>query len=227
MVRLRTSHLLPIDAPLKRLAVLIALLSLPCGAYLYGTSIRARYLSRGIGALQLSHSSFEDAQRLARRLDAKPYGSCDKSYCFWTADVSNARLPRWWRALGVTFAVDFEVKDSLVVYKGAWYAVGLDPHNFSPSTVSVGEKEQWIQTRRGDRTIVEPPTGAGWEVAYFEKDGFRSVATARFAVRLTPRSSAKDWQRYTAFNYSCLWKYKGCKNGRELLPTADPFPSDR
>jgi len=51
-------------------------------------------------------------------------------------------------------------------------------------------------------------------------------ADAQFQVYMPPRSSAEDWQRYTAFNYSCFWKYKGCKDARDLLPTADPYPDD-
>jgi hypothetical protein len=226
MVRLKTFPL--ISASIKRLAVLLALLSLACSVYVFGPSIRARYLFHEMESVQLSHTTFEGAQRLARKLGAKPYGSCDRAYCAWTADVNDARLPRWWRGSGVTFAIDFEVKDSLVASKGAWYVIGTDPYNnFSPfDQVSIGMKEKWIQTRGSERVIPELPTGAGWKVNYFEKNGSRKVADAMFVVRMTPRSSAEDWRRYTAFDYSCLWKYKGCKSARELLPIADSFPAE-
>jgi hypothetical protein len=211
------------------LTSLLALLILLCGAYLFGPSIRARYLFHELGSLQLSHSSFEDAQRLAKKLGAKPssLSPCDRSYCYWSADVNNARLPSWWRGSGVTFVIDFEVKDSVVVNKGASYAIGIDPYTFTPSMVSVGEQEKWLRTRREDRDIVERPTEKGWGISYFEKNGHREGVSTKFQVHLTPRSSAEDWRRYTAFNYSCFWKYKGCRDARDLLPTADPLPDDK
>jgi hypothetical protein len=200
------------------------LLLLLGGVYLVYPSLRARYLFHELGALQVGHSTFEDAQRLAKRLGAKPdnLSPCGRTYCYWTVTVSNARLPQWWRGSGVTFVIDFFVDHSVIVGKGAWYAIGIDPYTFTPSMVSVGEQEKWLRQREGDRIVEEPPTGKGWEVSYFEKNGSRELATARFVVRMTPRSSAEDWRRYTAFNYSCLWKYRGCKDARELLPTADP-----
>jgi hypothetical protein len=225
------------------IASLLALSILLCGAYLMYLPLRARYLFNGLETVQLSNSSFEDAQRLAQKIGAKPSDlrPCDQSYCLWSAKVDNARLPQWWRGSGVTFTVDFEVRDSSVVYKGAWYAIGVDPHKLTPSIVSAGAdpyrlsppyvvsagvKEKWIQQRPGDRIVEEPPTAKGWEISYFEKNGARELATARFVVRMTPRSSAEDWTRYTAFNYSCLWKYRSCRDGTELLPTSDPPPSE-
>jgi hypothetical protein len=189
-------------------------------------SLRARYLIHELGSLQLSHSTFEDAQRLAKELGAKPsnLSSCDRSYCYWTAVVNNARLPRWWRGSGVTFIGTFEVKDSVVVSKGIGYAIGIDPETFTPSMVSVGVKERW---NRPMRDYTEPTTEKGWGISYFEKNDHREKTSIKFGVHMTPRSSAEDWQRYTAFNYSSFWKFKGCKDARELLPTADPFPENK
>ncbi len=130
-------------AVVRLIAAALCLPILLCGSLLFHPSIRARYIFRQLESLQVGHSTFEDAQRLAQKLGAKPYGSCDRSYCFWTADVNNARLPQWWRGSGVTFAIDFEVKDSLVAYKGAWYAIGTDPYSFSPSPASAGSKGKW------------------------------------------------------------------------------------
>jgi hypothetical protein len=169
----------------------------------------------------VGHSTFEDAQRLAEKLGAKPEGSCDRSYCFWDVVVNNARLPQWWRGSGVTFVITFNVKDSIVVNKSAGYDIGIDPRGFTPSEVVVGVQEKW------SRLMMEPPTNKGWRISYFEKNGHRENISTKFAVHLTPRSSAEDWRRYTAFNYSCFWKYKGCSDGRELLPTADPLPEDK
>jgi hypothetical protein len=135
--------------------------------------------------------------------------------------VNNARLPQWWRGSGVTFVVTFEVNDSVVVHKGAGYDIGIDPLAFTPSQVSVVVKESWT------RLMPEPPTQKGWGISYFERNGHRENISTKFVVHLTPRSSAEDWRRYTAFNYRCFWKYKGCRDARELLPTADPFPADK
>ena len=210
---------------------LSALLILLFGAYLVSPSLRARYLFHELETLQLGHSTFEDAQRLARKLGAKPrsLNPCDRKYCYWTAVVNNARLPQWWRGSGVTFVIDFLVENSVVVNKGAWYAIGIDPYTFTPSMVSVGEQVRWLRTRpsRDGREIVEPPTDRGWADGSYEKNGHREFVSTRFQVYLTPRSSAEDRRRYTDFNYSCFWKYKGCKDARELLPTADPFPVDK
>jgi hypothetical protein len=60
------------------IALLLILLS---GACLLRPSIRARYLFNELETLQLGHSTFEDAQELAKKIDAKPsvYGPCNRS----------------------------------------------------------------------------------------------------------------------------------------------------
>jgi hypothetical protein len=195
-------------------------------------SIRARYLFHEVRSLQIGHSTFEDGQRLAKKLGATPSGSgldpCNRSYCYWSVNVSNSRLPQWWRGSGVTFSVDFLVENSVVVNRGGFYAIGIDPYNsFTPFMVSVGEQRTWLRMRPEDhRVIPEPPTSKGWKISYFERNGYREFNAATFRVYLTPRSSAEDWGRYTAFNFSCFWRYKGCKDARDLLPTADPYPDD-
>jgi hypothetical protein len=86
-------------------------------AYLLRPSIRARHLFRELETLQLGQSSFEDAERLARKIHAKPRGPCSRSACTWGVEVGNARLPRWWRGNGEVFAIAFSVKDSLIMRK--------------------------------------------------------------------------------------------------------------
>jgi hypothetical protein len=96
----------------------------------------------------VSSRTFEDAQRLAKRLGATPItlNPCSQSDCYWSSEyVSNARLPKWWRGSGVTFAIDFEVKDSLVRNKGAWYEIGIlniDSNYVPVSFVSIGVQEK-------------------------------------------------------------------------------------
>jgi hypothetical protein len=196
------------------------LLGLVLGASLFGPAIRARYLVHQLEPLQVGHSTFEDAQRLAEKLGAKPEGSCSRLYCFWDVVINNARLPQSWRGSGVTFVITFNVKDSVVAHKGVGYDIGIDPNSFTPSQVLVVVKETWT------RLMQEPSTQKGWRISYFENHGQRKNISTRFEVRLTPRSPAEDWRRNTAFNYSCFWKYKGCKDARELLPTADPLPKN-
>jgi hypothetical protein len=202
-------------------AGLLTLVILLGGGYVAYPSLRARYLIHQLEPLQIGHSSFEDAQRLAEKLGAKPEGSCDRSYCFWDVVVNNARLPQWWRGSGVTFVITFDVDDSIVAHKGVGYDIGIDPKSFTPSEVRVVVKETWT------RLLAEPPTQKGWRISYFDNHGHRENISTRFDVHMTPRSSAEDWRRYIAFNFSCFWRYKGCKDARELLPTADPFPAGR
>ena len=208
---------------LSRLAAFsLALLLLLCGVYVYLPSIRARYLFSRIGTLQVGRSSFDDAQRLAERLGAKPADACDRSDCYWTKVVDNVRLPKWWRGPGVTFVVDIAVKNSVVVNRGAFYAIGTDPYTFTPSMVSVGVKERWAPARL-PTSYTEPPTQKGWSQSSFYGKPYKN----KFVVMLTPRTSIEDTRRYTAFNYSCFWKFRGCKDATELLPTADPLPVDK
>lgn len=192
---------------------LLALLILLCVAYLLRPSIRAHYLFSKLETLQLGHSSFEDAQRLANKIGAQPFSACDRSACTWDAKVDNARLPRWWRGSGEVFAIVFEVKDSIVVRKVAAFGIGkID--EFTPSHVSLEEQEHW---RRGN---TREPVQAGW----YTTERFRYYW---FTVRMTPKASVEDRRRYTSFNFNCFWKYRGCRDARELLPTADQLTFDK
>ena len=116
------------------------------------------------------------------------------------------------RRSGVGFSVTFDVKDSLVVRKDTGFGIGLRG-SFHPSVVDLEEQEHW------GRVPIPEPVKAGWGTT----EKFRYYL---FKVYMTPKASAEDRRRYTAFSYSCFWKYQGCKDARELLPTADPFPSD-
>jgi hypothetical protein len=197
------------------IVTLLVLLISVCGAYLLRPSIRARYLLNELDTLQLGHSTFDDAQRLAAKIHAKPdpYRACDRSECMWIARIDNARIPAWWRGSGEAFAVSFSVKDSLVVHKSTAYGIGLDGL-FHPSMVTFEEQEHWPS--RNAREPLETGWGSSDWYPYYQ-----------FGVRITPKVSVEDRRRYTSFNFNCFWKYKGCKDARELLPTADPSPSDK
>jgi hypothetical protein len=192
---------------------LIALLPLLCCAYLFYPAIRARYLFRQLETLQLQRSTFEDAQRLARKIGAKPYtfsSPCSRSWCEWVVRTDNSELPRWWRGSGEVFVIAFDVKDSVVVRKNTGF--GIEPHDgFSPSSVGLIEQEDWGHTPR------PVPVAAGWKTSelyrYYE-----------FTVYMTPDASAEERRRYTSFNFNCFWRYQGCKDGREMLPIAGTYP---
>jgi len=191
---------------------LVGLVILLFGAYLLYPSLHARYLFNQLETLQLGRSTFEDADQLARKIHAKPYGACNRSYCEWDKTIDNARLPLWWRGSGVGFSVSFTVKDSLLVRKDTGFGIGT-LETVHPSQVGLLEQEHW------GRTNTREPVQAGW----YSAEKFRYWW---FRVYMTPKASAEDRRRYTAFNYRCFWKYQGCKDARELLPTADPFPSE-
>jgi hypothetical protein len=195
------------------LASLLTLLLLSCSAYLMRPAIRARYLFGELETLQLGYSTFEDAQRLAKRIGANPYGPCDRSSCEWDVRMDNSELPRWWRGLGEAFVVAFDVTNSVVVRKSTGFGIGRSDE-FSPSSVGLIEQENW------GRGNIPEPVAAGWSTSELYRH-------YEFTIYMTPKASAADRRRYTSFNFNCFWKYKGCKDGRELLPAADPLPSDK
>jgi hypothetical protein len=103
------------------------------------------------------------------------------------------------------------VKNSLVMRKYTGFGIeGARIDAFSPSTVWFEEQEHW------GRGNTPEPVSAGWHTSEL-------FLHYRFTVRMTPKASTADRRRYTAFNYSCFWKYKGCTDARDLLPTADPL----
>jgi hypothetical protein len=184
-----------------------------CMSYLFYPAIRAQYLFSQMETLQLGRSTFDDAQRVARRIDATPNGPCDRARCEWDVRMDNVGLPRWWRGSGAAFVVAFDVKDSVVVRKNTGYGIGNNTE-FSPSSIGLIEQEHWGRGR------IPEPLAAGWR----SSDWYRYL---EFTVYMTPQASAADRQRYTAYDFGCLWRFKGCKDARELLPTADPFPVEK
>ena len=155
-----------------------------CMSYLFYPAIRARYLFSQMETLQLGHSDFDDAQRVARRIGATANGPCDRSLCEWAARRDNVELPRWWRGSGAAFVVAFDVKDSVVVRKNTGYGIGKKAA-FNPSSVALLEQEHWGRSR------IPEPLAAGWR----SSDWYRYL---EFTVYITPKASAADRQRYTA-----------------------------
>lgn len=124
------------------IASLAGLAILLCGACLLYPSLHARYLFSEIETLQLGRSTFEDAEGLARKINAKPYPpneTCNRSKCERDKRIDNAYLPRLWRGAGESFVVVFDVKDSQVARKNTAFGIGtLD--SFSPSRVGLVEQ---------------------------------------------------------------------------------------
>jgi hypothetical protein len=201
------------SAVVRLLAAALCLLILLCCAFLLRPLIRARYLFSELETLQLGHSTFEDAQRLAEKIGAEPSGPCGRTWCEWVASVNNSELPRWWRGLGEAFDVSFGVKNSVVMRKNTGFGIGIID-TFSPSSVELTEQENWGRIPRPE------PVAAGWQTSELYR-------YYQFVVYMTPKASAEDRRRYTSFNFNCFWKYKGCRDARDLLPTADPFPDDK
>jgi hypothetical protein len=216
---------------------------LACWAALLYPSLRARYLLYELNDIQLNHSTFEDARKFAKKVGAQEgtFVKCSHAECQWYKLTDNALLPRWYRGKGVTFGIAFSVKDSIVTDKGVEYSVGADPSTVDEAYVGrpgvyVAQTESWFKWRKekqhelqkeqpeGFPDYVEPPVRKGWEKIWYDAKG--EIAVDRFAVYILPKSQSipEDWKKYTAFNYSCFWKYKGCSYGKDLLPIADPYP---
>lgn len=204
-------------------------------------SLHARYLVYELKDLQLDHSTFEDAQKFAKKIGAAPFGECTHAECRWYKFTDNARLPHWYRGKGVTFGIVFTAKDSIVTDKGVDYQIGADPSTVDEAYIGrpgvyVSQTESWFKWQKEKQRelqeklhkkptdYVELPVSKGWEKIWYDKDG--KIAVDRFAVYISPKSESipEDWRTYTAFNYGCFWKYKGCSYGKDSLPIADPYP---
>ena len=191
--------------------VIASALIMLCLAYLFYPAARARYLFTQLETLQLGSSTFEDAEALAKKIGATSYGPCSRSSCEWVVRMGNSTLPHWWRGAGETFLVSFDVKDSVVVLTNTGYGIGIETNLFSPSSIGLVQQQHWGRIRRPE------PVAAGW----YSTDRYRYW---QFRVYMTPGASAEERRRYTAYDYGCMWKYKGCEDARQLLPVAASFP---
>jgi len=204
--------------------------------------LRARYLLSQLEELQINHSTFEDAQKLAKKIGAQEgsFTKCTRAECEWYKITDNALVPQWYRGKGVSFAVVITAKDSLVTSKGVEYSVGVGtptvgeafigrPRVYVSQTENCfkwdEEKQRKLQEKFREKfpDIVETPVRKGWQKIWCKDE---KIASDAFAVCISTRykSTPEDWKKYTAFNYSCFWKYKGCSYGKDLLTIADPYP---
>ena len=214
-----------------------------CSATLLYPSLYARYLLHELNDLQLNRSTFEDAQRFAKRIGAQeaPWVKCTPAECRWYKSFDNALLPKWYRGKGVTFAITFAANGSAVTDKGVEYSIGVGPSTpeeafLGRPRVYVSQTESWFKWQKEDQRehqerlhekptdLVEPSVDKGWQKIWYDSNG--KIAVDYFAVAISPRSKSipEDWKKYTEFNYSCFWMYEGCTHGKDLLSIGDPYP---
>lgn len=186
--------------------VLLSLYAVLClGPFFCARSMLGRFEE-----LRVGRATFENAETIARRLGAEAERPCDRTSCNWALRIDNARLPAWWRGKGETVALSFSIKDAVVDRKSIGYGTGLKTDTLSPSSVTLVEAKDWGRVPR------PVPVAAGWVTTelypYYD-----------FMIYMTPNAVREDKRRYTLFNFDCLWRYKGCRDARELLPAAGSY----
>jgi hypothetical protein len=159
-----------------------------CWGTLLYPSVHARYLLHKLKDIQVDRSTFEDAQRFAQEIGATPLGECTHIECRWYRLTDDALLPRWYRGWGVTFAIIFIVKDSIITDKGVEYSVGLAQYTVAESflgrpKVYVSESESWFKWRAEKQRelrkklpekfadYIEPPVNEHWEKIWYDANG--------------------------------------------------------
>ena len=191
--------------PLKVALIAVACIGLALVSVVVIFLAKAPLLARRIFAksetIQVGKSTFTQARQVAEQFENTTHGACTPSKCEWVFGTSNSNLPHWWRNQGEIFLVSIHVKDGLVDQKDLLYLIGLGS---VMSDVGVSEKKDWTGS----------PRAAGWT----EGEGTQGVHKFE-NVRMTPSDSPETRKRYTSFNWNCLWKYQGCKDAHELMPT--------
>jgi len=165
--------------------------------------LRARDLRSQIAALQVGRSSFEEAKRVGNRLGSEGNDPCSPVDCYWTFAIDNFEFPSVWRGEGARFIAGFRVQNSVVSEQRFMFQIGT---GFKAQTADFWERETWPHYPK--QFVVGTETSSDYP-------HFRSY------VNLTPATPADVRERYLSFNLNCLWKYQGCKDAEELLPTID------
>ncbi len=185
----------------------IVLVGIAAGAavsyVLFQPYLRARSLRSEIAALQVGRSSFEEAKRVGNRLGSQGNDPCSPVDCYWTFTTDNFEFPNLWRGEGARFIAGFRVQDSVVSEQRFMFQIGT---GFKAQTAEFWERETWPHYPK--QFMVGTETSSDYP-------HFRSY------VNLTPATPADVRERYLSFNLNCLWKYQGCKDAEELLPTID------
>lgn len=170
---------------------------------LFQPYIRARSLLSEIAALQVGKSDFEEAKRTGARLGSQGNDPCLSADCYWAFEVDNFKLPAAWRGEGTRFVAVFRVQNSIVSEQHFVLQIGT---GYDAQTADFWERETWPHLPK--QFIV------GTQSSEIDPH-FRSY------VDLTPATPVDVRERYLSFNLNCLWKYHGCSDAKELLPTVD------
>lgn len=170
---------------------------------LFQPYLRARSLLSQISVLQVGSSSFDEAKRVGRRLGSQGNDPCTPLDCSWTFSVDDFKFLTVWRGEGVRFIAGFRVQNSVVSEQRFMFQIGT---GVNAQTATFWERETWPHYPK--QFIVGTETSSVYP-------HFRSY------VNLTPATPPDVRGRYLSFNFNCFWKYHGCKDARELLPTID------
>jgi hypothetical protein len=165
--------------------------------------LRARTLLSRISTFQIGKTTFEEAQRVGKELGSTGNEPCTPEDCYWTFSVDNFKIPALWRGEGERFIAGFRVQSSVVSEQHFMFQIGT---GYNAQTADFWERESWPHFAK--------PFVVGTQSA-------PSSPHYRSYVKLTPATPPVVRERYLAFDLNCLWKFHGCTDARELLPTVD------
>ena len=163
--------------------------------------IRMQYLLEQTGTLKIGASTFDDAHKIALRVNAIPSEVCTSNDCGWYVHIDNSILPGLWRGPVTDFLVSFQVKDSIVINRIYRYRIG---NGMNSSSIEINEHAD-------SRGCLEP--------ICISRQTKENNPYYRTSVFMTPAVSMEYRKRYLSFNMNCMWKFRGCKNALDLLPT--------
>jgi len=158
-----------------------------------------------VSAFEVGKSTFSDAQKLAASLDAEPSSHCSAAECDWYRRTDNLSLPRFWIGEGASFSVGFRVRDGIVTERGIAYEIGSSPA--VAAYADVEERLHWSGP---------PPNPVSIQTQWTAH-----VPRYSILVMMVPTVPPATRSKYEDFNLNCLWKYNGCSDAQQLLPTVE------
>ncbi len=186
-------------------AAALLLLLLAAAIYLFLPTLRAHRLLSQVAALQVGKSTFAEAQSVAASMDAAPASSCSATECNWYRRIDNTSLPQSWIGQGTSLSLGFRVQNGIVTERALAYKIGSDV--IPAPYVDIEERSHWY--------------GKGPDPISIQTQWTAHIPRFSIFVLMVPAVPSETRTRYTSFNLSCLWKYNGCTDAKELLPTVD------